>query len=516
MNPAADADPDDQQHAQPQDDDDDNDDKKDKWKPFVLQTDWSGPIMQETWYQGHGNPCRRLALWVHLSSLLATMVLFGHALTQWPILQLATRYNAQRTRAIQQSHTHCLQDICTALVDIEFDCQAQSTYGSIVLDEATLQGLNWEDPSTLVVDSSSSGWVARIPLPETCHHAMEQTFGETSSTMSSTHHYWPDLLHIPLSTRPPQAEHTTIYDPSKSSSTTIQARKPLLQVLTEECMIYERIVELLLFGGRNGESADGLRAGSSSSILSLEALGVMDLVQDPLTMAPGARERVRLRSLACPKYMSSSVQKELLPALYKTYNFLWEWRISGALCVIYWANMAYYAAISATNVFLILPFSTALWLFGLRTQPKLRGKSITLLSTISTVLLLVTLADDHGGGFGDNDDNRHPAADSWATTLRAGILIASALFLYDNPKAAMEWAFLLGLSSLNPSYLSDTWDEHVLIPLKALGSRSQLAQSLLVWIYNVVDIFIPGLGVWKLVTLYVVYYAYPRPSSQRR
>ena len=159
-------------------------------------------------------------------------------------------------------------------------------------------------------------------------------------------------------------------------------------------MIYERFVELLLFGPRSTTDESESGGEPRASWISLEALGVIDLVKDPLAMTPGSKERVRLRTLACPKYMSPSMQKEILPALRKTYYFLWEWRISGALCVIYWANMAYYAALSASNLFIILPLSSALWFFGLRTKPKLRGKSITSLSTISTLLLLVTLSDN--------------------------------------------------------------------------------------------------------------------------
>lgn len=432
---------------------------KDRWEAFVTQTDWSGPVMQESWY-GHRNPCRRIALFVHLSSFLSAAALAFHAFPNWPILH--PYLSPQSLKRIKESHADCLTAICHTVEDIQLECE-MTTDMLVVMDSSTIP----EDPL--------------IALPAECHEAIRLSLGDGFEHKLLARTNDDDRDAASKATEkddelpPREIDLIHFQDSTKGNDKEKPHNIPIFKVLPEHCIVEEGLLEALFLG----EIFRGPTSGAA----------LIDLV-DSFSMKPGDREIIELRSYACPQYMSRSMREEILPKSTQVYELLLSWRRSGAIAIMYWFSMMYHSAMCATRIFfLTLPA----FFLRLIIMPKneIRGKRITLFHTLSTLLLLTTLADEGSGGLDE--------------MMRTGVVVLSALS-FGNHKAALEWSFLFFLSYMDLDSLSEVWDQTVVHYLYRLDSSKRLIP----WIETSVSFLVPGFGLWKVVTVYVIYMAFPR------
>jgi hypothetical protein len=199
---------------------------------------------------------------------------------------------------------------------------------------------------------------------------------------------------------------------------------------------------------------------------------------------PGTKQLVEFHSFACPEYMPQWMQKDIIPKSKELYNVLLTWRRSGAVCLVYWGNMVYHAAMSTSHMSMLLLPGLVLWLLLPNSEGQV--KRAPLWSTIATLLLLVTLAAE---GKGSVDE-----------MIRTAILVISALS-FGNLQAAMEWAFLFFLSYMDIGSIG-----------KQFVDLEQAPTNKFMLVLEIMgDLFIPGNGwMWKLVIIYVVYMSFPR------
>lgn len=414
----------------------------DRWKAFVTQVDWSGEVMQESWY-GHRNPCRRLALWVHFSSFIGCLTMTVHGFSNWPILR--PYLSVEELTDIQNSHEACLESICSSLEDISFTCEMN------------------DDASVIVVGDPLP--TQRVPLPDICHAAIEKTFGKdaeeqllaTNKNIDSTKavhrdsSHRLDLLH---------------FGDFANDTTNI----PLFKIHPGDCLAQEMLLEHLVFG-------DMFWGPASMSFM-------VDLV-DSFSMNAGDQETVHLRSYVCPHSMSRLLQEEVLPQSQQLYRFFLTWRRSASVALMYFGHMTFFSAECATNIFFLLVPAMILCVMVPRNH--IRGRKISFVSIMATLMILTSLTDE--------------GTASTSETIRTGLLIVSALS-FDNTKAATEWCFLYFLSYMEVGS----------IPINFLNdwlSPFDTSQKMLPWVETILSILIPGDGLWKLVSVYVLYMAFP-------
>jgi hypothetical protein len=417
----------------------------DRWRDLVTQVDWGSQVMQESWY-GHRHPCRRLALWVHLSAFVGCLTLTFHAFSSWPILHPYLTPN--ELKVIQDSHAACFDSLCRAVESITFTCEMMPDSQVVILDDPLPAG--------------------RIELPQECHRAIEITFGKDSEH---------ELL---ASARNAESDPSTRkqLDLLHFGNVTEDVTNiPIFQIQPEECLAYERLLEHLVLG-------DMFWGPTTLSFM-------IDLV-DTFKMNPGDRQTVHLRTYVCPQSMSQHMKKEIIPQSKQVYKSFMKWRRTSTVALLYFCHMVYYSVNSATNMFFLLIPASVLWCF--LPKAEIRGQRITLFHTLTTLLLLTALTEE--------------GTASRLETIRTGILIASALS-FDNSKAAVEWGFLYFLSFMEVDRIEwgvpNDW-------LVALGPSFQVIQ----WASTIFPVLIPGDGLWKLVSLYVLYMAFPRRASRQQ
>lgn len=324
--------------------------KSGTWKAFVTQTEWSGQVMQETWY-GHHYPCHRIAMFCLLSSLCSTIALACHAFLHWPILDpFLTVHALERIRTV---HEKCFTAVCTSVEHIHFECEMDK------------DGQVWMDDFTVSVDL--------IPLPWECKEAIRVTFGQDmlvddnrvvraltptqnhsaasglESTTSTDNEIIIDLIHFQDMTERHGMQHHV----------------PIFQILPEHCLLQENILEYNF-----------------------------QLV-DSFSMQAGDRERIELRNLACLEHMSHQNLYSIMPKTKKLYQWFMDWRVSVLLCFTCLLHIAGSVAKCGTRVLFLLAPSLFLWL-GMPTN-KIRKRTISWYSTITTLLLLRTLSDSRSG-----------------------------------------------------------------------------------------------------------------------
>jgi hypothetical protein len=153
--------------------------------------------------------------------------------------------------------------------------------------------------------------------------------------------------------------------------------------------------------------------------------------------------------------------------------------------------MTFYSANNATNMFFLLIPAAILWCFLPKNE--IRGRRITLFHTLATLLILTALTEE--------------GTASISETIRTGILVTSALS-FDSSEAAVEWCFIYFLSFMEVGRID--WG----IPKSWIGAIDP-SHPVLSWVSTVVPVLIPGDGLWKLVSLYVLYMAFPRQQGVR-
>ena len=417
----------------------------DRWRDLVTQVDWGGQVMQESWY-GHRNPCRRLALWVHLSAFVGCLTLTFHAFSRWPILHPYLTPN--ELKDIKDSHSACFDSICQAVELITFTCEMTQDSQVVIVDDPLPAG--------------------RVELPQECHRAIEKTFGK-------------DAEHELLASARNADDDTTTrrqLDLLHFGNVTEDVKNiPIFQIRPDECLAYERLLEHLVL--------DDMFWGPTT--LSF----MVDLV-DTFKMSPGDRQTVHLRTYVCPHSMSRLMKEEVLPQSKQVYKVFMKWRRTSTVALLYFCHMVYYSVNSATNMFFLLIPACVLWCF--LPKGELRGHRITLFHTLTTLLVLTALTEE--------------GTASRLETIRTGILVASALS-FDNSKAAVEWGFLYFLSFMEVDRID--WS----IPndwLLSLDTSHKVIQ----WVSMIIPVLIPGDGLWKLVSLYVLCMSFPRREKRQQ
>lgn len=419
----------------------------DRWRMFVTQTDWTGPVMRESWH-GHGNPWNRIAMFIHLSALCSAMALAFHGFQNWPILY--PFLTIKEWNQIKESHSACVSAICESVEDIQLECR-----------------MTWEQGIVM-----SPVDIDRVPLPRECHDAIRLTFGDDFEQNLLMMGKVPADPSLARSLPKKEIDLIHFRDMSQGGAGSYN-NIPIFQVLPDECLVQESLLEYLFLG-------DAFGGVSSGAIL-------IDFV-DSFSMQPGDRERIMLRSYACPNYMSQQTRKDIIPKLKQVYELLMSWRRSGAVCLMYWINLAYFSALCATRTFTILIPGFCLWL--LMPKYEIRGKRISWFTTVSTLLLLTTLTEEGTSQTGE--------------MIRTGILVTTALS-FGNQKAAMEWCFLFFLSYMDLRSLSEGCDEFIYQSIDHLD----VIKKMVFWIDFIVSNLIPGYGLWKLVLLYAIYLSFP-------
>ncbi len=413
------------------------------WEAFVVQTDWSGKVMQESWY-GHHNPCCRIAMFVILSSICSTAAVALHAFQRWPILH--PFLTIQELDYMKDSHEKCVAAICQSVEHIEFDCEMIQE-GRVVLDRFTVS-------------------VDRVPLPLECHEAIRVTFGddfldEGMQLEGNTTTIAPTRIGNAISNKGIDLIH--FQDLARRKG--LHYNVPIFQILPDQCLLQENLLEYHF-----------------------------SLV-DSITMQPGSRERIELRNFACPEHMSRQTPLGILPKSMDFYGLIMAWRRSGTLFLLCLLHVAgNFAKCAARALFLLVP-SLLLWIFVLP-KDEIRGCRISLFSTISTLLLLRTLSDNRGGEMEE--------------MIRTGIVFVSATS-FANQKAAMEWVFLFFVSYMDFGIIWDSWNDTVADSF----DRAYTSKNILDGIRFLIALLIPGSGFWKLVTVYVVYMAFPKSKKEQ-
>jgi len=317
---------------------------------------------------------------------------------------------------------------------------------------------------TIVDDPFPAG---RIEFPQECHIAIEKTFGKESESalLASGRNPYDndddevkrelDLLHF-----------GTVSKEIKNI--------PIFQIRPEDCLVQERLLEHLLVANTPG-------GPSSMSFM-------IDIV-DSFAMNPGDRQTVHLRSYICPHSMSQFMLREILPQSKQVYSTFMTWRRTTGVALIYFFHMAFYSAKSATNLFYLFIPATILWYFLPKNE--IRGQRITFFNTLGTLLLLTTLTDE--------------GTASYADTIRTGILVTSA-FSFHNSNAAVEWCFLFFLSCMEIHKINvpNGW-------LLALDPSQRITPL----VDAIIDVIIPGEGLWKWVWLYILYMSFPRMNRRQ-
>jgi hypothetical protein len=325
-----------------------------------------------------------------------------------------------------------------------------------------------DDAQIIIVDHP---WpTERVALPDECHAAIEKTFGKGSEhKLLASRNDHKDGNNGGAILR--ELDLLQFGDISKNANNI-----PIFQIRTEDCLAQERLLEYLASGS--------MFSGSSSMSL------MVDLV-DSADMKPGDRETVHLRSYVCPKSMPRFISQEVIPQWKLIYKAFMKWRRAASVGLMYFFHMFFYSANCATNMLFLLVPAVLMWRF--LPNNEIRGHRITMFHTVTTLLILVSLTE--------------VGTTLQSETIRTCILVMSALS-FGNSKAAVEWCFLYVASFVEADRID--WG----IPLEWLLALDP-TKKVVPWVTAVILVLIPGDGLLKLVSLYVLYMAFPRVANAR-
>jgi len=484
-----------------------NDDDIQFLQAFFTQSDWSGQVCRDSWYNRH-HPWTRIFCFLLLSSFCLTMssllslylsdfVSGGNSIYNknnhqeggdnnfdlaFPILQAISE---EELAGIKKSHEACFYSFCDDIGHkIPIDC--------VVNEDGTTARVEF------AADEHTNLPPEYIPFPEACHKACEKTFGyrylagneelgtypvafmtiqkgplhPANATTKHTHDQKKDGIATSLLTLLPDCSVTINSSPDLSEEELAAIREKLNIDIKE----WEETINQQFKLGNNYNNRNQ-RHPDIDLLLSFNLLG---LPHNKKNRLPGDRERFVLKRILCTDEMPTEVQEEILPTLASFYNFFMDYRheiLTVGICLYHYTMVGW--------TFGWLMFRLALPTVLLKRLGNWPDKIETI--DIWRTLLLVSFI----------------STAYLNTPVLSTIMVLGALY-YRDTKAAIEWGWLGILAWGAPDVIYPTLNSIVTMLFgdkEGDGMAMKIAR-------HISHLLVVGEGWWKLVTLYVVYRSY--------
>jgi len=416
---------------------------------------FEGRLWDEAWYGFH-NIWKRIFAFVALSTVAVGInTLQDLASFEIPVLSFGA-LSDQELQSIRDSRLACAQSLCEVAKTITFDC---------VMDEN----------GRVSVDNVHGA--TSIPMTEECQRFVEKTLGPKfmpGGGFTDRRSSFFALFEI-------RDGDAAITSATSSSSGVLELKPSCTISFTEE------------FIGQ-AEIGNDVRPVLREVGKSLQSIALYDRSEQQ-------HERDNRQTFSAERLLC--LETTLAPDTVKIIASVGDWLFRNRLILyvgtVFCASWMYHlfnlSALMFALLWRALILRYCLW------WPKtlLGGRKVTVISIWKTLILINVLTQKRSGGLGD--------------LLLVGCLIASCVVLYNDKRAAVEWAFLASLW-----VFAETIAFPILDGLPEIISKFDKL-NLVPLMASIIGWFVPpetGYGWWKLVTLNAYYKAYPMKHKFRR